>query len=131
MPAIRCANDWHANCFEKVRKEQRNENQDECESRNTTRPVLSRATKQGDDKAKRRIMEPTNGTKPVPLHSDKIVRRLDEFPELLLAQARGGTMNQVTCVKSLRRDADVMQRWLSTCIPGHPVALFASCRSCG
>jgi hypothetical protein len=32
MPAIRCANDWHANCFEKVRKEQPNENQDESES---------------------------------------------------------------------------------------------------
>ena len=30
-------------------------------------------------------MEPTNGTKPVPLHSDKIVWRLDEFPELMQA----------------------------------------------
>jgi len=34
-------------------------------------------------------MEPTNGTKSVPLHTDKIVRRLDLFPELLQALRDG------------------------------------------
>jgi hypothetical protein len=34
-------------------------------------------------------MEPKNGTKAVPLHTDKIVRRLDEFPDLLQALRDG------------------------------------------
>jgi hypothetical protein len=60
MPAIGCAN-WHANCFEKIRKEQPNENQDESESwqqhlprvyvRNRFHHQVGRVGETGDDDA--------------------------------------------------------------------------------
>jgi hypothetical protein len=45
-PAVRRVGDWHTNCFKKVRKEQRNENQDQREGwyhRRPDQPLTSAA----------------------------------------------------------------------------------------
>jgi len=54
-------------------------------------------------------MEPANGTKPVPFHTDKIVRRLDLFPDLLQALRDGDLLTgRLFCAQlfdlDLRRD---------------------------
>jgi hypothetical protein len=50
-------------------------------------------------------MEPTNGTKPVPLHTDKIVWRLDLYPELVQALREGDLLTgRLFCARLFNLD---------------------------
>jgi len=50
-------------------------------------------------------MESTNGTKPVPLHTDKLVLRLDLFPELVQALHDGDLLTgRLFCARLFNLD---------------------------